>query len=210
MKKKKIVMVSSTVYGFEELLDRVYLQLSQMEFEVWMSHKGTLPVDSRKTAFQNCLLAVDHCDYFLGIITPQYGSGQDKNKKPILSITHQEMQRAIKRKKLPRWVLVHDHVDFAASLLKKLGYGDKSKRKQLTLEKSPIFEDLRILDLYEEVKREYDANSEKILLSERQGNWAQKFGTVNDAELFVLSQFSRFQDAEKFIRENFNGKGVHV
>lgn len=200
-------MVSSTVYGFEELLDRIYSLLTPT-YEVWMSHKGTLPVDSRITAFQNCLNAVDRCDYFLGIITPQYGSGQEKSKAGEISITHQEMRHAITRKNLPRWVLVHDHVAFTASLLAKLGYGGKIGRQKLTLEKSPIFEDLRILDLYEEVKREYDVNSEKILLSERQGNWAQKFGTVNDAELFVLSQFSRFQDAEEFINENFEAKGV--
>jgi hypothetical protein len=207
MKKKKIVMVSSTVYGFEELLDRIYSLLTPT-YEVWMSHKGTLPVDSRITAFQNCLNAVDRCDYFLGIITPQYGSGQEKRKAGGISITHQEMRHAIKRKGLPRWILVHDHVDFAAALLKKLSFENKQKREQLTLEKSPVFEDLRILDLYEEVKREYDANNLKIELPERQGNWAQKFVTMNDAELFVLSQFSRFQDAEEFIHENFATKGA--
>jgi hypothetical protein len=76
-KTKQTVMVSSTVYGIEELLDRIYTLLTSFGYEVWMSHKGTVPVFSNRTAFQNCLEAVKHCDLFLGIITPSYGSGQD-------------------------------------------------------------------------------------------------------------------------------------
>jgi len=69
------VLVSSTVYGIEELLDRVYALLTSLGYEVWMSHKGTLPVRSDRTAFQNCLDAVAACDLFLGIITTSYGRG---------------------------------------------------------------------------------------------------------------------------------------
>lgn len=39
-KKKLIVMVSSTVYGIEELLQRIYAILTRFGHEVWMSHKG--------------------------------------------------------------------------------------------------------------------------------------------------------------------------
>jgi hypothetical protein len=41
-KKKLIVMVSSTVYGVEELLERIYAILTRFGYEVWMSHKGVL------------------------------------------------------------------------------------------------------------------------------------------------------------------------
>ncbi len=40
------ILVSSTVYGIEELLDRIYMVLTTFGYEVWMSHKGTLPVRS--------------------------------------------------------------------------------------------------------------------------------------------------------------------
>ncbi|WP_252738947.1 DUF4062 domain-containing protein [Colwellia sp. D2M02] len=40
-----------------------------------MSHKGTIPVFSNNSAFKNCLEAVNKCDLFLGIITPEYGTG---------------------------------------------------------------------------------------------------------------------------------------
>jgi hypothetical protein len=45
-KRKLTVLVSSTVYGIEELLDRVYTLLTGYGYEVWMSHKGTVPVRS--------------------------------------------------------------------------------------------------------------------------------------------------------------------
>ena len=69
---KLTVLVSSTVYGIEELLDRIYTLLTRYGYEVWMSHKGTVPVRSDCTAFENCLAAVDKCDLVLGIITPYY------------------------------------------------------------------------------------------------------------------------------------------
>ena len=39
--KKPIVLVASTVYHYEELLDRIYVLLTNFGYEVWMSHKGT-------------------------------------------------------------------------------------------------------------------------------------------------------------------------
>lgn len=47
-KKRLIIMVSSTVYGIEELLERIYTILTTFGYEVWMSHKGAVPVTSTK------------------------------------------------------------------------------------------------------------------------------------------------------------------
>lgn len=192
------IMVSSTVYGIEELLDRIYTLLTAFGYEVWMSHKGTVPVSSRRTAFENCLAATEKCDLFLGLITAHYGSGQDKKQAGGLSITHQEIRRAIELKK-PRWLLAHENVTYAWSLLKNLGYKDKAARQKLTLKKSPILDDLRVLDLYEE------AIIDGVPLAERQGNWVQRFRTIDDGQLFITAQFSRYQEVEQFLRENFEG-----
>ena len=67
-------MVSSTVYGVEELLERIYALLTSFGYEVWMSHKGTVPVFSNQTTFENCIQAVINCDLFFGIITTSYGT----------------------------------------------------------------------------------------------------------------------------------------
>lgn len=95
--KRPVLLVSSTVYGIEELLERVYAVLTAFGYEVWMSHKGTVPVRSDRTAFENCLDAVVRCDLFFGIITPSYGSGKDGDG---LSVTHQEIRHAIDLGKL--------------------------------------------------------------------------------------------------------------
>ncbi len=190
---KLIVMVSSSVYGIEELLQRIYTLLTQLGYEVWISYKGTIQVWSSSTAFENCLQAVEDCDLFLGLITPNYGSGLQEGE---LSITHQEMKRAIKLKK-PRWFLAHDQVVFARKLLNDLGYDSKGKRAKLNLKKkASSISDLRVIQMYE------DATREELPLDERLGNWTQKFDRDDDASLFVMSQFSRYQEAEERLKEN--------
>lgn len=202
-RRKLRIMVSSTVYGIEELLERVYTLLTSYGYEVWMSHKGTVPVFSTRTAFENCLLAVEQCDLFLGIITSSYGSGQDPDDPLSLSITHHEILKAIELGK-PRWVLAHEHVVFARLLLNNLGYKGKSGRKKLKLAKNQVFTDLRILDLYEDSTIDHES-PKTVSLAERAGNWVQKFRSSDDGSLFVGAQFYRYQEVEEFIKENFEG-----
>jgi hypothetical protein len=108
------------------------------------------------------------------------------------------MQKAIELKK-PRWVLAHDHVVFARSLLMNLDFKGKKGREKLNLRKSPILDDLRVLDLYEEATIDRD----DVELSDRHGNWVQKFRSTEDASLYIGSQFFRYQEVERFIEENF-------
>ena len=190
---KPVVMVSSTVYGIEELLDRIYTLLVTFGYEVWMSHKGTMPVFSNLTAFENCIRAVEKCDLFLGIITSHYGSGILSDD---ISITHKELRKAIELNK-PRWLLAHDHVVFARSLLKNLQYPDLKISPKTSLKKNPVMDDLRVIDMYEEAIQSCKP------LAERPGNWVQKYQSNEDASLFVIAQFSRYQEVEEFIKENF-------
>lgn len=194
--KMPVIFVSSTVlYGIQELLDLIYTLLRSFGYEVWMSHKGTVPVRSSRTAFENCLAGVDACDLFLGIITPSYGSGKGGTD---LSITHQEMQRAIALNK-PRWLLSHNDVVFARRLLRDLGKDTPEKRHKLRLKKGATsITDLRVIDMYEEAIRHYEP------LPERNGNWVQEFSADPEAKLFVTAQFSRFQEVKKFIDENLS------
>jgi hypothetical protein len=191
-KKKLVIMISSTIYGIEELLERVYAILTKFGYEVWMSHKGTVPVFPDKTAFENCLQAVETCDLFLAIITTHYGSG--KEDKEALSITHQELLKAIEQNK-PRWILAHDQVVFSRTLLNNLGYDTVEKRSKLPLKKNPVLEDLRVIDMYEA------AILHDIKIQDRKGNWVQKFVTSEDAQLFASAQFYRYQEVERFLQE---------
>ena len=196
--KKRTIMVSSTVYGIEELLERIYAILTVYGYEVWMSHKGTVPVFSKRSAFENCIHAVENCDLFMGIITPSYGSGEDE--KDGLSITHRELKKALELNKL-RWLLSHDHVVFARRFLMNLGADTPEKRQSLGYKPSLVFGDLKVIDMYEE------AILSQKPLRDRKGNWVQKFEKDEEALLFTSAQFSRFQEVEAFINENLTGKG---
>ena len=192
--KQLVIMISSTVYGIEELLEKVYGVLTGYGYEVWMSHKGTVPVWPNLTAFENCLRAVEKCDLFLSIITPYYGSGIDKKGDP--SITHQELLKAIELN-VPRWILAHDYVPFTRTLLRGLGHKTAEKRAALHMDPTPLIDDLRVVDMYEAAIRH------ELNLRDRTGNWVQKFVSIDDALLFASAQFFRYQEVEKFLKENF-------
>ena len=191
--KRPTIMVSSCVYGIEELLEQVFAILSGAGFEVWMSHKGTIPVDPGKSNFDNCLAAVDKSDLFLGILTTRYGSGKDREKKED-SITHRELLRALELEK-PRWFLAHHDLVFARRLLGDLGYGDDIKRKNLSLVHRGVIDDLRVIDMYDAV-----IQAEKKL-KDRVGNWAQPFVTNEDVNVFTVAQFLRYGDAVDFVKQ---------
>ena len=209
-KNRLTIMVSSTVYGIEELLDQVYALLNGFGYEVWMSHKGTVPIYPDKTAFESCLLAAERCDLFLAIITPQYGSGVVDGD---LGITHQELLKAIEKNR-PRWILAHAFIPFARSLfmklgckkaeerkdlLKTLGYGTKQELKKLRNREKTVLDDFRVIDMYDAAIR-HDIS----VHTDRKGNWVQKFNTPQDAALFATAQFGRYSEVEQFLKEHFS------
>ena len=194
-KPRLTLMVSSTVYGVEELLEKIYATLTAFGYDVWMSHKGTLPVSSTRTAFENCLHGVEQCDLFFSLITPQYGSGVAG--KGEMSITHQELLKAIALNK-PRWILAHDHVVFARSMLNGLGHDTAAARSALALKKNKVIDDLRVIDMYEAAIRH------DVQMPDRKGNWVQKFVNPDDALLYASAQFFRYQEAESFVAEHLH------
>lgn len=177
--QKLKLMVSSTVYGLEGLLDQVFGMLEGYGYEVWMSHKGTIPTNPRQDNFANCLEAVERCDAFLGVITGRYGSGVGP-KGP--SITHQEMELAVRLGKL-RWFLVHHDVVVARQLLKQFRFHAGGRRKRLRFKKTPVLDDIRVLDMYE------SAIQHGRPLRERTGNWVHEYAAPSEALTFIHAQF---------------------
>ena len=88
------VFVSSTVYDFESHLDMVYSTLDGYGYDVMMSHKGTIPLDSKLSNLENCLKGVEDCDVFLGFVRPLTGPGILKPGEK--SITAQEFEVAFR------------------------------------------------------------------------------------------------------------------
>ncbi|MBK6627673.1 MAG: DUF4062 domain-containing protein [Flavobacteriales bacterium] len=189
-KAKPKVLVSSSVYGQENLLEAIYADLEGYGYEVLMSHRGTVPVDPQVSAMDSCLKAVEECDLFLGIIFPRYGSG--KEKKDDLSITHREAIRAIERG-IPRWFLVHEHVALARQLLDQYRNTDVEDhfalKAGMTYRSTTLLSDLKVIDLYELAMR-HDITE----VGKRKGNWVQPYAEPEDARLFVNAQFRRYRE----------------
>ena len=190
--KRLRVMVSSAVYGYEELLDQVFAVLSTYGFDVWMSHKGTFPIAPDLTAFDNCLEAVKQCDVFLGIITGRYGSGRSGQER---SSTHREIIEAVRIEK-PRFFLVHEHVVVARQLLNQFRTDRNGKPRRYTFfKKTAIFEDIRVLDMYDV------AIMADLPLSERKGNWVQQYRDREDILRFIEAQFGDVTRIKEFLEK---------
>jgi hypothetical protein len=207
--KRLSIMISSTVYGIEELLEQVYALLSGFGYDVWCSHKGTVTVYPTQTALDSCLAAVEDCDLFLCIITPQYGSGAIPGE---LGFTHQELLKAIELNK-PRWILAHNHIPFLRSvftklgcrnaqerenLFAKLGFDAEDEKKELKKREQAVIDDFRVIDMYDAAIRR-----DLKTYQERTGNWVQKFSSNEDVKLFATAQFGRYGEVEEFIHNHF-------
>lgn len=191
-RQKLSIMVSSTVYGIEDLLDQLYALLDRFGYDVVMSHRGTVAVNSTEHAFESSLRAVEQCDLFVGLIMPYYGSGVAKGQ---LSITHQEILRAIELNK-PRWFLAHEFVVFARLLMRGAGFKTTKAREGIDFKGAGALDDLRVIDMYEA------ATLQDKIFEERQGNWVQKFHSAEDALLFASAQFHRYAEIEAFLRDH--------
>jgi hypothetical protein len=173
------IMVSSTVYGFEKDLRVLCATIEsykspQYEYKVLNSHIGTVYVAPGVSNTEACLRAVDECDFFLGIILPRYGSG----------ITHQEFTRAIEQDK-PRGYLSHFSVRYARELLAQYMYTDikgRVRNPEFGFKKTPVFEDARIIDMYNEAIQDGEPMDHR--------RWAHEFGHFDGDEMkFIETEF---------------------
>jgi hypothetical protein len=103
----------------------------------------------------------------------------------------------------PRWVVAHDHVPFARSLLRSLGLDTTQKRAEPPWKKSPVLDDLRVTDISAAAIRHGTS-----VYQDRKGNWGQRHDSALDAALFVTARFYRYRDVERFLREQFAGTGA--
>lgn len=193
--RKLRIMVSSAVYGYQEFLDRIYDLLVALGYEVWMSHKGTIPVFSDNDTLENCMHGVENCDLFLGIITGQYG----KTIRNGLSATHLEFKKAIELNK-PRWFIVDDRVIFARRFLnglhKDVDCKTKIRRDEVYLKGDASFSDLRLIDMYE-LARERKPESDDV-------KWVQEYRDDNSALLFTMAQFGRYLEIDELLKKRLS------
>jgi hypothetical protein len=183
-------MVSSSVYHMRGLLDQIYAVLTGYGYQVWMSHKGTLPTYPGLNNFENCLRAIDECDLFLGLITGHYGSGVAPGQA---GITHQELERAVSTNK-PRWLFAHHDVVVARQLLKQFRFKKNGLPRKLVFKPTSVLDDIRCIEMYEVAIRQ------GLPLSRRVGNWVQEYYSDEDLRIAIDAQLGDYRRIERYIR----------
>lgn len=189
------VFVASTVYNFQSDLNRIYNLLDGFGYDVLMSHKGTIPLDSSKSCATICTDGVEECDVFLGFIRPDYGSGVlEKGGK---SITHMEFETA-RNREIPRFILADYRVTFTRSLFKDSFIIEDSTKKQINFD-SISFDNCDIMDtrcvrMYNEAIKDKERPASK-----RTGNWVQEYYDYDAVKMHIESQFKYPARIQKLI-----------
>lgn len=174
-KKQPIkIMLSSTVYHNEHVIEAIYNQLKGYGYEVICSHMGTVYAAPGKSNEENCLKAVEDCDFFFGVIFNSYGSG----------ITHKEFLHAIAMNK-PRGFLVHSYVPYTRILLKDFMF-NKGNRTDFELPKrTMVLDSLKVIDMYNDAIGNGNHDGYRL--------WAHQFYKYElDGAPFVNTLFSNY------------------
>jgi len=193
------VFVSSTVYGFQDVLDNVYTMLDTMGYDVLMSHKGTIPLDSKLSNLENCLRAVGNSDVFVGFIRPLRGSGVlDEDD---LSITEYEFNKAYELD-IPRFILVDSTIPYTRDLFRWLDL----KADALKFTKQQAKEDGTTVVLKNHVMHSTALDMYNMAIKnneppkQRVGNWVQAYRNADDIRLHLENQFQYVQWIQKLIQ----------
>jgi hypothetical protein len=189
------VFVASTVHNFELPLDQIFELLDNYGYDVFMSHKGTLPLDSKDSNLINCLNAVNESDVFLGFIRPDYGSGVLDNKGK--SIVHQEFETAYVRD-IPRFVLADYRVVFTRLLFRESFYIEDMTAKKINFSEI-LFANTKVMDtrcvrMYNEAIKDSEKPESK-----RTGNWVHEYKGLDDIRLHLDSQFKYPERIRKLV-----------
>jgi hypothetical protein len=192
------VFVATTVYNFESDLNRIYELLDNLGYDVYMSHKGSIPLNSRLSNLINCTDGVEDCDVFLGFIRPSYGSGV--LKKGDKSITHYEFETAYKLD-IPRFVLADYRVPFTRDLFRnnkviKDTTNEVLKFEDISFKDNKVM-DTRSVEMYNEAIKDKEKPASK-----RTGNWVQSYVDIKDIVLHLESQFKYPERIKKLINNS--------
>lgn len=179
------VFVASTVYNFEYQLNAIYDYLDNLGYDVCMSHKGTILLDSKVSNLENCNNGVKECDVFVGLIRPDYGSGVlEEGGKSIL---HMEFDTAYIRD-IPRFIMADHHVVFTRSLFKGSYFIEDKTSKKIDFD-TISFENNKVLDIRSIRMYNMAIKDNERPASKRKGNWVQEYMNLSDILLHLESQF---------------------
>jgi len=170
-----------------------------MGYDVLMSHKGTIPLDSKLSNLENCLCAVENSDVFVGFIRPLRGSGVlDEDD---LSMTEYEFNKAYELD-IPRFILVDSTISYTRDLFRWLDL----KADALKFTKQQAKEDGTTVVLKNHVMHSTALDMYNMAIKnneppkQRVGNWVQAYRNADDIRLHLENQFQYVQWIQKLIQ----------
>lgn len=213
------VMVSSSIYEFEDQIDAICSYLEMLGYEVISSKEGTLKVDPRLNNFENCYKAVEGCDLFLGIVRPYTGSGREGGK----SVTFREFETARKNHK-PSWYIIDNRVKWTSDFCRQLELRDRPRKLTKILAclwrkfYYPLLEQhnpqSRLFDLFQPDRSR--SFSEACFEMERfvnqrgkyrpedgcvRNNWMQYCSSLSEMKTFIKTNFADYDMIDSIINE---------
>ncbi len=192
------VFIASTVYNFEYQLSKIYELIDELGYDVYMSHKGSIFLDSKISNLKNCTNGVEECDVFVGFIRPDYGSGI--LKKGDKSITHYEFETAYK-KEISRFVLADYRVPFTRELMKGNYIVNDKTEANINFE-DISFQDNKVMDTRCVVMYNEAIKDKERPVSQRTGNWVQSYINLEDIILHLDTQFKYPERIKKLINSS--------
>ncbi len=199
----KKIMLASTVYGFEDQLSKIIEDFQQNDFNVLNSHYGSIQVNPQLSNLDNCIQAVHDTHWFAGIVRPYYGTGNIVEK----NITFEEIKTAIQLKK-PRWFYIHRDVIFASRIINDIEVkkdlpkdGDKTTVSGSNFLSKNNHIDIETIELYNCVTKDKEKE-----LQLRNGNWAQEFYLMTEAQIYIETQFSDYSFIDNLLNKEKRGR----
>lgn len=194
MENSKIkIMLSSSIYGFEDNIKQVASYLESLGYDVISSLLGTVKVNPNLSNLDNSIRAVEECDIFLGFIRTYCGTGNIGEK----NITFEEIKHAISLDK-PYWFMAEHDVMFCRNLFRNgVKPIESGKNVWDVIKPNKKFFNPLCIDMYDYVVKD-DVRD----IPSRTGNWVQPYHEIGDIIKFVQKQFA---DVE-YIRELVESK----
>jgi hypothetical protein len=116
-----------------------------------------------------------------------------------LSITHQEIKKAIEIKK-PCWFIAHRDISVARQLLKQYMYlADGTPNPDFKYKKTPILEDIRVIYLYNAAIKDDIAPKDRI------GHWVDEYFRIVDLLAVINTQFADKNRVKEVIEQMKRG-----
>lgn len=159
------VFISSTIHDLKDLRDHLDHELRRHGYKTLLSEKGTIPVDSSKHSYADCIRAAQTCDFLIAIIDGRFGGVVPTTNK---SITVSEIEAALDAGKQV-YVFVRQSVWDAKEVLKP--YSDAGIR----FRPSNVVKDSRVFEMLD------------VIRQRGMGNWIFQFNLPTD----IISKLSQ-------------------